>query len=57
MQKAVDFNDVAIVSIKGNDYGIHFWYMSQDEAISVMHNSSLNEKTGLLKKFFTIYKR
>ena len=48
MQKAMNFNDVAIVSIKRNDYRIHFWYMSKDEAISIMHNSSLNEKTGLL---------
>ena len=47
MQKAMNFNDVAIVSIKGNDYRIHFWYMSKDETISVMHNYSLNEKTGL----------
>ena len=52
MQKAMNFNDVAIVSIKGNDYRIYFWYMNKDEAISIMHNSSLNEKTGLLKKFF-----
>ena len=44
----MNFNDVAIVSIKGIDYRIHFWYMSKDEAISVMCNSSLNEKTGLL---------
>ena len=28
MQKAMNFNDVAIVSIKGNDYRIHFWYMN-----------------------------
>ena len=28
MQKAMNFNDVAIVSVKGNDYRIHFWYMS-----------------------------
>ena len=48
MQKAVNFDDVAIVSIKENDYRIHFWYMRKDEAISVMHNSNLNEKTGLL---------
>ena len=48
MQKAINFNDVAIVSIKGNDYRIHFWYMSKDDAISVMKNSNLNEKTGLL---------
>ena len=27
MQKAISFDDVAIVSVKGNDYKIHFWYM------------------------------
>ena len=48
IRKAMSFNDVGIVSIKGNDYRIHFWYMNKDEAISIMHNSSLNEKTGLL---------
>ena len=48
MQKAITFNDVAIVSIKGNDYRIHFWYMSKDYAISIMNSSDLNETTGLL---------
>ena len=57
MQKAMNFNDVAVVSIKGNDYKIHFWYMSKDNAISIMNNSNLNKKTGLLQFFFTIYKR
>ena len=52
MQKAMNFNDVAIVSIKGNDYRINFWYMSKDEAICIMYNSILNEKTGLLSIFF-----
>ena len=52
MQKAINFNDVAIVSIKGNDYRIHFWYMSKDDAISIMNNSSLNEKIGSLYFFF-----
>ena len=46
MQKAMNFNDVAIVSIKGNDYRIPFWYKSKDDVISIMNNSSLNEKTG-----------
>ena len=32
MQKSMSFNDVAIVSIKGSDYRIHFWYMSKDDA-------------------------
>ena len=27
MQKAMSFNNAAIVSIKRNDYRIHFWYM------------------------------
>ena len=48
MQKAMNFNDVAIVSIKGNDYRIHFWYMSKDDAINIMNNSNLNEKTRSL---------
>ena len=48
MQKAINFNDAAIVSIKGNDYRIHFWYMNKDDAISIMNNASLNEKTGSL---------
>ena len=48
MEKAMNFNDAAIVSIKGNDYRIHFWYMSKDDAISIINSSSLNEKTGSL---------
>ena len=48
MRKAMNFNDVAIVSIKENDYRIHFWYISKDEAISIMHNSNLNKKNRLL---------
>ena len=48
MQKGMNFKDVAIVSIKGNDYRIQFCYMGKIEAINIMHNFSLNEKTGLL---------
>ena len=48
MQKAKNLNDVAIVFIKGNDYRIYFGYMSKDEAISIVNNSNLNEKTGSL---------
>ena len=46
MQKAMNFNDVFIVSIKGSDYKIHFWNMSKDDAISIMHNSTLHDKRG-----------
>ena len=36
------FNDAAIVSVKGSDYIIHFWYMSKDDAINITKNSDLN---------------
>ena len=50
MQKATSFDNVVIVSIKGNDY-IHFWYLSKNDAIVLMNNSSSNKKTVLLKFF------
>ena len=48
MQKAINFNNVAIVSVKGSDNRIHFWYMSKDDAVNVTKNSNLNENSGLL---------
>ena len=48
LQKAMNFNDVSIFSIKGNNYRIHCWYVSKDYAIDIMNNSSLNEKAGSL---------
>ena len=48
MQKAMNFNEVAIVSITGNDHRIHFWYMSKGDVINTMKNSNLNEKKGSL---------
>ena len=41
----MNFNDVTIVSIKRNDCRIYFWYMSKDDAIDIMKNSDLHEKT------------
>ena len=48
MQKAVSFNDVAIIYIKGSPYRIHFWYMSKEDAINMMNNATLIEKMGIL---------
>ena len=48
MQKAMNFNDVAIVSVKGNDYRNYFWYMSKNDAIALMTNSNLNDKNRIL---------
>ena len=46
MQKAMSFNDFVIVYVKRSAYRIRFWYMSTDDAISKMNNSSLINKKG-----------
>ena len=48
MQKAMSFNNIAIVYVKGNAYRIHFWYMSKDDAINIMNDSNLVDKRGVL---------
>ena len=48
MQKAVSFNDIAIVYVKENVDRIHFWYMSKDDAISITNNASLINKMCVL---------
>ena len=48
MQKATSNNNIAIVCIKRNAYRTHFWYMSKDDAISIMNGSNLVDKRGLL---------
>ena len=47
IQKAISFNDVAIIYARGSAYRIYFWYMSQDDAISIMNNSNLIDKIGV----------
>ena len=44
IQKAMNFNDAGILSVKGSDNRIHLWHMSKDDAINIMKNSNLNEK-------------
>ena len=46
------FNDVAIVYIKWKAYRIQFWYISKDDAISIMNNSNLVDKKGA---FFILF--
>ena len=48
LQKAVSFNDVAIVYVKGSACRIHFWYMSKDDAMNMMNNSSPIDKMRVL---------
>ena len=44
----MNFNDIAIVSVKGSNYRINFWCITKDDTINSMKNSDLNEKSGLL---------
>ena len=46
--KAMSFNDVAIVSVRRYDYGIHFWYMNKDKVIDLLRNADSAEKTETL---------
>ena len=48
MQKAMGFNNIAIVYVKGNAYRIHFWYMSKDDPINIMNGSNWVDKRDVL---------
>ena len=48
MQKAMSFNNIAIVYVKGSAYRIHFWYMSKYDAINIMNGSNLVDDRGVL---------
>ena len=48
MQRAMSFNNVAIVYVKKNACRIHFWYMSKDDAINIINVSNLADKRGVL---------
>ena len=48
MQKAIGFNNVAIVYVKRNACRINFWYMSKDDTIKIMNIFSLIDKMGVL---------
>ena len=48
MQKAMSFNDVAVVYVKGSVYRINFWYTSKNDAINIMNGSNLTDKRGVL---------
>ena len=48
MEKAISFNNVTIVYVKGSAYRIHFWYMSKDDSMNIMNGSNLIDKIGVL---------
>ena len=48
MQKAMGFNNIAIVYIKESACRINFWYMSKDDAINIWNGSNVVDKRGVL---------
>ena len=54
MQKAMCFDDVAIVYVKGSAYKIHFWYVSKDDAISIMNRSNCSIKRVFCNFFYFV---
>ena len=47
MQKAMSFNSIAIIYVKGSASRIHFWYMSKDDPINIKNGSILLDKRGV----------
>ena len=56
VQKAMSFNNVTIVYVKGNACRIHCWYMSKYDAMNIMNTLIWLIKGVLYKIFFIIYK-
>ena len=48
IQKAMSFNNIAIVYVKRSVYKINFWYMSKDDAVNIMNGSNLVDKRDVL---------
>ena len=48
MRKAMRFNNVAVVYLKGIAYRINFGHMSKDHAINIMNGSNLVDKRSVL---------
>ena len=44
----MSFDDVPIVYVKGSAYRIQFWYLSKDDAVSIMNKAHLINKKGVL---------
>ena len=48
MQKAMGFNNIAILYIKKSAYRIYFSYMSKDDTINIMNGSNIFHKKDAL---------
>ena len=52
MQKAMSFNNVAIVNVKVNAYRIQLLHMSKDDAINIINGSNLTDKRGVINFYY-----
>ena len=48
LKQKTSFNSVAIFYVKGSADRSHFWFMSKNDAISIMNSSNLIYKMGFL---------
>ena len=48
MKKAMSFNNIAIIYVKGSAFRINFCYMSKDDGVNIMTGSNLVVKKGVL---------
>ena len=48
MQKAMSFNNIATVYVKGSSYRINFWYRSKDDATNIINGSIVLDKRDVL---------
>ena len=53
-QKTVNLSDIAILNIKGSDYCCIISLISKNEAINLLQNADLTEKSGTLKRKWKI---
>ena len=53
MQKAISFNGIAIVYVKVSAYKIHFWYISKNNATSIMYSNLIDQME--ISQFFLLY--
>ena len=50
LMMSANLSDIAILNIKGSDYGCIISLISKNEAINLLQNADLTEKSGTLSK-------
>ena len=48
IQKSISFDDVTVVTVRGNYYKTNFWFVTKNGAADGMKNTDLSEKYGQL---------